>query len=784
MKQIIIVFLVTIACGSSMLGQAFLQQKDLSQVKASQFSKQELRKINQELEANQMTLQEAELVAKGKGMPDKEISKLKARLESLPDKQSSEVTDEEEKEYQKLQNSLKTYDSYQESNSSKAQTKKLKSSDAASNVFGSELFTTKNLSFEPNQNQSTPVNYILGPGDQLEIVLTGQQQFTFSGQVSTNGKLIIPNVGAVYVSGLQFEAAITRIKLEMQKIFASLKTGGSRLSVTISNYRSIFVTIIGARQPGNYKVSSMSTVFNALHIAGGPNALGSYRAIELIRNNEVVRTIDLYDFLTEGDQSDNLALKDNDIIRIPSFDSRVTLKGEFKRPGIFEILPGEDLEQIIDYASGFTEDAYLNRILVRQKTDEGRKIEDLNSKNYKAYVPSAGDEISVDAILDRYENRVQIKGAVFRPGDYSLKELNTLKVKELIEKADGVKENAFLGKASLIREKDDLTKEYIDIDLQAVLAGNESANIKLQKEDILVVYFDEKLLEDFTNTIEGEVRAPGIYPYSEGKTLYDLLLEAEYFTDKASQKVVVYRPKITDTYIPADQEKLINFQFEIDPQNPEDAEDFLLEPQDHVIVRRKISYEVPSMVTLEGEVYYPGKYALIKENERFTNFIDRTGGFTDIAFLEGIRIVRNDKIIPIDWTEMIESKKKKDIFTLKPGDVVQVPKRSQTVVVEGNVMQETEVIYKKNRSLRYYLKNAGGFDEEARKRKTFIIYPNGSAANTKSFLGIKSYPKVQPGSRIVVPAKPERDGLEVTEIIGLASTLASLAAIIFGISRR
>ncbi|MBZ9629071.1 SLBB domain-containing protein [Psychroflexus sp. CAK1W] len=781
MKHIVIVFLVVIACSSSLFGQEFLQKGDLSQVKASQFSEQELRQINQELEANQMSFQEAQLVAEGKGMPKAEIAKLKARLESLPKQsESEELKGENEKAYEKRQDSLKTYEGYEESD---ALTKDLDSLDKKNRVFGSELFTTKNLSFEPNQNQTTPANYILGPKDQLEIVLSGEQQFTFSGRVSTNGKLIIPNVGVVFVSGLQFEAAVSRIKLEMQKIFSSLRTGDSRLSVTVSNYRSIFVTIIGAKQPGNYKVSSMSTVFNALHIAGGPNALGSYRAIELIRDNEVIRTIDLYDFLTKGDQSDNLALQDNDIIRIPTFKGRIDLKGEFKNPGIYEILPGEDLDQIINYASGFTEDAYLNRILVRQKTDNELRIEDLNSKNYKNYLPLAGDEVIVAGILNRYENRVQIKGAVYRPGDYSLKEEEVLKVSDLIEKADGVKENVFLPKASLIRQKEDLTTEYIDIDLQAVLSGQESSDIQLQREDILVVFYDETLLESFTNTIEGEVREPGIYPYSEDKTLYDLLLEAGYFTEKASQKVIVYRRIISDDYIPADQEKLINFQLEIDPQNPERAASFMLMPQDHVIVRKIISYEVPSMVTLEGEVLYPGQYALIKENEKLTDFIKRSGGFTDLAFLKSVRILRNDKIIPIDWSEIEKSKGAADIFTLEPGDTVQVPKRSQTVVVEGNVMLETEVIYKKNRSLRYYLKNAGGVDDRGMKRKTFIVYPNGSAANTKSFLGIKSYPKVQPGSRIVVPAKPEREGLDVTQIIGLASTLASLAAIIFGITR-
>ena len=356
MKRILFVCLLGIFSTFS-FGQEFLKGSDLSQVRAAQFSEAQIAQIDKELKANQMTIEQAEPLALAKGMSASEFTQLKVRL------QSNGAVPTEVKEEQK-----KGAGTTQEGSVLAAKN---------SVVFGSELFTSKSLSFEPNQNMPTPPNYILGPGDQLDVNIYGIQQFGYSATISKNGTVNIPNVGEIFLSGLAFEAAKNKLQKQLGRIYTTLPSNGSKLSVSVSNYRTILVTIIGAQQPGNYRLSAMSSVYNALHVAGGPSDIGSYRKIELIRNNKVIRTIDLYRFLTKGDQSDNVSLTDNDVIRIPSYDGRITLEGEIKRPGIFEVINGENLQNIINYASGFTENAYKNRILVKQKTSTELKVTDL-----------------------------------------------------------------------------------------------------------------------------------------------------------------------------------------------------------------------------------------------------------------------------------------------------------------------------------------------------------------------------------------------------------------------
>lgn len=760
MKRIVLVLFFALL-PSLFFGQEFLKGKDLSQIKADQFSEAELVQMGKELKANQMTLEQAEPLALAKGMSAGEFTKLKARLQSntaVP----TEVKDE-----------VKKSESVVQEGSVLAKKNTV--------VFGSELFTTKSLSFEPNQNMPTPPNYILGPGDQLEILVYGIQQFAFSGTVSKNGTINIPNVGEVFVSGMSFEAAKSKLQKQIGKIYSTLGSNGSKLSVSVSNYRTILVTIIGTQQSGNYRLSAMSTVYNALHIAGGPSDIGSYRKIELIRNNKVIRTIDLYRFLTKGDQSDNVSLTDNDVVRIPSYDARITLEGEVRRPGIFEVLSNESLKQIIEYASGFTDNAYKNRILVKQKTTSELKITDLNETTYANYKPKAGDIISVDKILDRYENRIQIKGAVYRPGEYSLLPSQNLTIKELIAKADGLKENVFMQKASLIRQKEDLTKEYININLNEVMNGDATANLVLQKEDVLVVFFNQELLDSYKTTIDGEVRSPGSYAYAAGKTLYDLLLEADYFTDKAASKVTVYRNKKDTVFNANDSEKIISFDLEVDPKNPEVASNFILEPMDHVVVRRVVTYETPLMVTLTGEILYPGNYAITKKEERFLDFINRSGGLTDEADKSAIRITRNGLNIPINWEAVAKKGKSNANLILEVGDQILIPKKKQTVIISGSVMFDTEVPYKKGRGIKYYINNAGGVTGKGWLKKAYVIHANGSANSSSSFLGIRNYPTVLAGSKIIVPEKPEKTKTSVGEVVGIAGVLTSLAGILFAV---
>lgn len=759
MKRILIVCLFGLF-STFTFGQEFLKG-DLSQVKAAQFSEAEIAKIGKELKANQMTLEQAEPLALAKGMSAAEFMQLKIRL------QSNGTVPTEVKVEQK-----KTTGTTQEG-----------SVLAAKNavVFGSELFTSKSLSFEPNQNMPTPPNYVLGPGDQLDLNVYGIQQFAFSGSVSKNGTINIPNVGEVFVSGLPFDGVKSKLQKQVGRIYTTLASGSSKFSVSVSNYRTILVTIIGAQQPGNYRLSAMSSVYNALHVAGGPSDIGSYRKIELIRNNKVIRTIDLYRFLTKGDQSDNISLTDNDVIRIPSFEGRITLEGEIKRPGIFEVINGENLQQIIRYASGFTDNAYKNRILVKQKTSVELKVTDLNETTFAAYVPKAGDVISVDKILERYENRVQIKGAVFRPGEYSLPVSGSMTIKDLVLKADGVAENVFLSKASLVRQKEDLTKEYISFNLKAALNGEAGSNMTLQKEDIVMVFYNQELLDSYSVSIGGEVRKPGSFNYVSGMTLYDLLLESEYFTELAASSVTVFRNKKDTEYNPTDQEKLVSFNLTIDPKNADSAATFLLEPQDQVVVRRIVTFETPQMIDLTGEILYPGGYAILKKEERVLDFIQRAGGLTDEADKGAIKVVRNGLNIPIDWKAINRNPNRPGNLVLQAGDAVQIPNKSYTVTVSGGVMFNTEVPYKKGKGVRYYINNSGGTLEKGWLKKVYVVYANGSASTTSSFLGFRNYPDVLPGSKIFVPLKPEKQKTSTSEIVGISSVLASLAGILLAV---
>lgn len=760
MKRILLVCIFSLIATIS-FGQEFLKGKDLSQIKAAQFSEAEIAQIGKELKANQMTLEQAEPLALAKGMSAAEFTQLKVRL------QSNAVVPNEVKEEPK------------KNTGTPQETSQLAEKNVA--VFGSELFTSKNLSFEPNQNMPTPPNYILGPGDQVEVNIYGIQQFNFTGVVSKNGSLNIPNVGEVMVSGLPFEGAKSKLQKQIGRIYSTVASGSSKISVSVSNYRTILVTIIGAQQSGNYRLSAMSTVYNALHVAGGPSDIGSYRKIELIRNSKVIRTIDLYRFLTKGDQSDNISLTDNDVIRIPSYDARITLEGEIKRPGIYETVAGENLQQIITYASGFTDNAYKNRILVKQKTTSELKVTDLNEKTFANYMPKAGDLISIDKILDRYENRVQIKGAVYRPGEYSLSNQSAMTIKDLIAKADGLKENVYVKKASLIRQKEDFTKEYLTINLEAVLNGDASANLVLQKEDVLLIFYNQELLDTYTVSVDGEVRKPGTFTFAKGMTLYDLLLEAEYFTDKAASIVTVFRNKKEVIFNPNDKEKIISFNLNIDPKNPETAADFILEALDHVVVRRIVTFETPQMVTLAGEVLYPGAYAIVKKEERVLDFITRAGGLTDEADINAIRVVRNKLNIPIDWNAISKQPTSTRNLYLEPNDSISIPKKKLTVIVSGNVMFSTEVPYKKGKGLKYYLKNSGGVNDKGWLKKVYVVYANGSASTSGSFLGFRNYPKVLPGSEIIVPEKPERQKTSTGEIVGIASVLTSLAGVLLAV---
>ena len=804
MKKIItvLVLLVALLQSSTMTAQDLLKSTDLSTLKVDNLSDAEIGKIKAQLQANNMTIDQAQPMAIAKGMSATEFAKLKTRIGASKNNTETSANPADKKDLGRKQDKI-------------VNTKVKDSINAL--VFGSELFDNPTLNFEADLKLATPLNYILGPGDELQVSVYGVQEFNASIPVSVEGKVTIQYVGEIAVSGMSIEAATQKIRSAMARVYSTVSSGQSQVSVSLSRIRTIKITIIGSKQPGNYSISSLATVYNALFLGGGPGKNGSYRNIELLRNNKVYKTIDIYHFLVNGDQSDNVGLKDNDVIRIPAYNQRVTIEGEVKRAGIFEMKKGETFSDLLTFASGFTDLAYTASVNVSQKTSKEFKVRDIKSAEFNTYKPLSGDVFRVTKILNRFENRITIEGAVFRPNSYSFYE--GMRFSDLIDKADGLKEDAYSKRARIIRLKPDLTTEIVNVNLEKALQGDLQANIALQREDVVTVYSILDFVEEYQITIDGEIKNPGVYSYDEGLTLNDLLVQAGGLTGSASKRVEIARMIIADQIDDANPNKAELFNIEITPGNNEQAKNFELQPFDVINIRRMAVYDKPEMVMVRGAVNYEGKYVLANKKDKIYDVIQRAGGLTSVANIEGVKIKRpiqakqieevenvnlnlgkkdtiQDKLItklkekvkfatiPVDWKSIVKNQQSNTNVTLFPGDEIEVATFNEGVKVSGNVVLTSEIPYENGRSFGYYLDAVGGIDAKGWKKKAYVIYPNGKAAVASSFLFIRSYPKVKPGSQIIVPEKPEVKKTGVAEIIGFAGVLASVAGVIIAVLRR
>lgn len=808
MRKIIVavVFFVALFQSSNVLAQDLLKSTDLSTLKVDYLSDSDIAKIKVQLQTNNLTVEQAEPMALAKGMPASEFAKLKLRLE-----ENSGASNLGKKDDQKGEIEAKELTRKQE----KIVNTKVKDTINAL-IFGSELFDNPTLNFEPNLKLATPVNYVLGPGDELQISVYGVQEFNASVPVTMEGKVNIQYVGQIPVSGMTIEAATQKIKGAIARVYSTVGSGQSQVGISLSRIRTIRITIIGSRQPGNYSISSLATVYNALFLGGGPGKNGSYRNIELLRDNRVYKNIDIYRFLVNGDQSDNVGLKDNDVIRIPAYNQRVTVEGQVKRPGIFEMKKGETFTDLLSFASGFNEFAYTASVNVLQKTNKEFKVRDVKFAEFSTYKPSSGDVFRVTKILNRFENRIKIDGAVFRPDTYSFYE--GMRVSDLIAKAEGLKEDAYSNRARIIRLKSDLTTEIVNVNLVKALEGDFEADIALKKEDIVTVYSVLDFVEEYKITIDGEIKNPGIYEYHENLTLNDLLVQAGGLTGSASKRVEVARMIQSEEIDDANPNKAELFNIEITADNNEQLKNFDLKPFDVVNIRKMAVYEKPEMVTISGAVNYAGKYVLASKKDRVFDIVERAGGLTSLANVEGVKIKRpiqakqieavasvdlnlggKDSIqkklakklkddlkfatIPVDWKSIVKNPKDNTNVTLFPGDEIEVATFNEGVKVTGNVLLTSEIPYEKRRGFGYYLSAVGGVDNRGWKKKAYIIYPNGKAAVTSSFLFFRSYPNVTPGSQIIVPEKPEVKKMSTGEFVSIAGVLASLAGVIIAILR-
>lgn len=787
--------------------QDILRSKDLSTVKVDYLSDDDLAKISAQLKSNNSTIDQVESMALSRGMSQTEFDKLRTKLNEY---ERNDVNDKTQKNDEKNTGKSSDYGRKQQD----IKNNKVKDSVNAL-IFGSELFDNPNLNFEPDLKLATPMNYILGPGDELQVSVYGVQEYNANIPISVEGKISIQYVGQISVSGISIEAATQKIKSAIAKVYSTVRSGQSQVSVSLSQIRTIKITVVGGKQPGNYSISSLATVYNALHLAGGPGKNGSYRNIELIRNNKVYKNIDIYRFLVKGDQSDNVSLKENDVIRIPAYSQRVTVEGQVKRPGIFEMKKGESFTDLLNFASGFNEFAYTASVNVTQKTGKEFKVHDINESEFSSYLPQSGDVFRITKILNRFENRIKIEGAVFRPDYYSYNE--GMRISDLITRAEGLKEDAYAKRARIIRLKSDLTTEIVNVDLDAALSGDLNADLELKREDVMTVYSILDFREEYKVTIDGEVKNPGVYEYFENLTLNDLVVQVGGLTGSASKRVEIARMVKSDVIDENDPKRIELLELEITSENNEQIKNFILKPFDVINIRRIAVYEKPEMVVVSGAVTYPGKYVLANKKETVYNVVMRAGGVTSIADIDGVKIKRpinqdqidqiesvdlnlskskndsidsNDKLakklkedlkfatIPVNWEKIVKDKNHYSNVTLFPGDEIIVATFNEGVKVTGNVLLTSEIPYRNGKGFKYYINSVGGVDSKGWKKKAYIIYPNGKASVTGSFLFFRDYPSVTPGSQIVVPEKPETKKMSTGEWVSIGSVLTSLALLI------
>ncbi|RZK71526.1 MAG: capsule biosynthesis protein, partial [Pedobacter sp.] len=521
--------------------------------------------------------------------------------------------------------------------------------EVAPKVFGSELFRNGNITFEPNLRIATPKSYVIGPDDKLLIDLNGDNEASYNLAVSSEGIITLPFVGRVAVGGLTIENATSKIRTAMGGTYPALRSGRTNLSINLGNIRSIKVTITGqATKTGTYTISSLSSVYNALNYAGGPGLNGTYRNIQLIRNNKVINTIDVYNFLLKGIQQGNIRLQDQDVINIPVYEKRVEITGEVKQPALFEMVTGESLNSLIGFAGGFTSEAYTSKIKAFQKTAKERQITDIDATEFSSFNPGNGDKFVVETILDRYVNRVEIIGAVFRPGQFELDKGLTLKA--LIQKADGITEDAFLNRGYINRLNPDKTQYFISFDVAKLLSGEEK-DILLTREDKVTISSVFDLREEYTVTIQGEVRAPGTFEYADNLTLGDVVQMAGGFKEGATPSRIEVSRRIKNTDPSSISSRTAElFVVSVDENLRILGDKFVIKPFDIISIRNSEGYSIQKQVKIEGEIMYPGMYTITSKDYRISDLIKRAGGLSPYAYAEGASLKRPgaEKVNPKD----------------------------------------------------------------------------------------------------------------------------------------
>ncbi len=799
--------------------------QNLSNVEVDDLSDAQIQAYIEKAKANGLTIEQFESAALARGMSKVQVEKLKARIAQLKNNpvQKEGTNQPSGRQYNFGKDGGAASD--RRGNINKAYVDgALFTADTAStvydnvfgtfkkNIFGASLFNNEKLSFEPDLKLPTPKNYQIGPGDELQIDIYGLSEANYTLPVSSEGSIRIPLVSPIYVSGSTIEQAQQLIEKRLAQIYSGINDGSTNVKVSLGNIRSIKVTIMGeAVMPGTYTLPSLATVFNALYSCGGPSESGSYRDIQLIRGNKVVAKLDVYDFLMRGDQKNNIRLEDQDLIRIGPYNKRISVFGEVKNPAYFEALDKETFKDILNYAGGFTERAYTERVKVLKNDKKEKSIDDILESEFSSYIPQSGDRYIVEQILNKYSNRVIVKGAVFREGPFELEE--GLMLSELIKKADGARGDAFLDRGYIKRTRDDYTTEIIAFNLKNILNGVDS-DIKLVKDDEINIPSLVDLKERYSIKVEGEVLHAGEIPYSDNMTLEDAIIIAGGLKDAASLNRLEIARRIREGKDNTEIKAEI-YTFDLKGNLARDSKEskFLLKPFDIVSVRRSPLYIPQEKITIDGEVMYPGVYTLSLKKAHISALISRAGGLTPEAYAQGAILIRQSEAsqaqkelateklkkitensgdsVQVDVKELTSKKEyvgiqldkilkspgsKYDLL-LQDGDVLKVPRTLETVRVAGEALYPVSISYTKGKRALFYIKQSGGFTENAKKSNLFVVNANGSVTSTKKILFFNKYPKVNPGSEIIIPQKANEKGASTQEKLAITSTIASLSIV-------
>jgi protein involved in polysaccharide export with SLBB domain len=777
-------------------------QINFSTIKVDELTDAQINQFIRRAETSGMTMQELEAEAIARGMPYTEVLKLRQRITTLQQAQKPRQTAEREA-LRVLTGPEPTIPAFLMDT--------LEEEKEEFRVFGHNLFRRENLSFEPSLNIPTPSNYIVGPGDELAIEVWGASQQSYSAPVTPEGQISIQNLGLIRVGGLTIERASELIISRLSTIYSGIRgpNPNTFAQVSIGNIRSIKVTLAGdVYMPGTFTLPAFATIFNALYVAGGPADNGSFREIRVVRDGKTFAQIDLYDFLLKGETSLNIRLRDEDLVFVGPYINHISFAGEVKRPAIYELREKETLADLVRYSGGFSPKAYRKRIVVDRKTDNQRQLLSVESELFSSFLMKNGDSIFVEPVLERYENRISIQGAVFREGDFGLVEGMTLS--QLIAKAEGLREDAFTSRAALYRLRDNLEVQVINFNVGDVLSGREP-DIVLQREDLVMISSVLELQQERKVRIVGEIQKSGEYPYAHNITLGELIRKAGGLNEAASLARVEVARRVSNpmaTIMEQQITRVFTFALDKDLSLSDEASSFVLHPFDMVFVRRSPGYQTQQLTQIKGEVIFPGSYAISNKNERISDLINRAGGLTNEAYIAGATLTRRvegesaerlrrlaalesgdteifmdtletrQQQIGINLERILRQPSSQFDLILMDGDILNIPLQLQTVRMTGAVLHPTSAIYRPNSGVRGYISMAGGFASNAQKNKVYVISPNGSVDRTRNYLLFRNYPNVEPGAEIIVPQKPERVGRSLQETIAISSAVSSLALVI------